>query len=53
VKVKVMATFRKRGDKYHVQVRPKGHEPVTASFDRLTDEKEWAAIPTIDHNTFE
>lgn len=38
-----MATIRKRGDKYHVQVRLKGYEPATASFDRLTDAKEWAA----------
>ncbi|MGV7234771.1 MAG: tyrosine-type recombinase/integrase [Nitrosomonadaceae bacterium] len=38
-----MATFRKRNGKYHVQVRLKGFEPATASFDRLTDAKEWAA----------
>ncbi|NOU24502.1 MAG: site-specific integrase [Methylotenera sp.] len=38
-----MATFRKRGDKYHVQVRLKGQEPATASFERLSDAKEWAA----------
>jgi integrase len=38
-----MATIRKRGDGYHVQVRLKGCEPATASFDRLTDAKEWAA----------
>lgn len=38
-----MATIRKRGNKYHVQVRIKGYEPATASFERLSDAKEWAA----------
>jgi integrase len=38
-----MATIRKRGDRYHVQVRLKGYEPTTGSFERLTDAKEWAA----------
>lgn len=43
-----MATIRKRTSTqgktaYHVQVRLKGFEPETASFDRLTDAKEWAA----------
>ncbi len=38
-----MATIRKRGDKYHVQIRLKGYEPATASFERLTDAKEWVS----------
>jgi integrase len=38
-----MATIRKRGNSYHVQIRLKGLEPATASFDRLSDAKEWAA----------
>lgn len=38
-----MASIRKRGDRYHVQVRIKGFEPATASFERLADAKEWAA----------
>ena len=38
-----MATIRKRGDGYHVQIRLKGFEPETASFSRLTDAKEWVS----------
>lgn len=38
-----MATIRKRGDKYHVQIRLKGYEPATASFERKDDAKEWAS----------
>ena len=38
-----MATIRKRGDSYHVQIRLKGYEPATASFERLTDAKAWVA----------
>lgn len=38
-----MATIRKRGDMHHVQVRIKGYEPATASFESKTDAKEWAA----------
>lgn len=38
-----MATIRKRGGKYHVQIRIKGYEPATASFERQSDAKEWAA----------
>jgi len=42
-----MATIRKRVGKdgstsYHVQIRLKGYSPDTASFERLTDAKEWA-----------
>jgi integrase len=39
----IMATIRKRGLRYHVQVRLKGCEPATGSFERLIDAKEWAA----------
>lgn len=38
-----MATIRKRGSMHHVQVRIKGYEPATASFERLSDAREWAA----------
>ncbi len=38
-----MATIRKRGNRYHVQIRLKGFEPETASFQRLTDAKEWVS----------
>ncbi|SCY38198.1 site-specific integrase [Nitrosospira sp. Nsp13] len=43
-----MAAIQKRigrdGDvSYRVQIRLKGHRPETASFQRLTDAKEWAA----------
>lgn len=42
-----MATITKRtgknGTSYKVQVRIKGHPAETASFDRLTDAKRWAA----------
>ncbi|MDP2786238.1 MAG: site-specific integrase [Sulfurimicrobium sp.] len=42
-----MATIQKRAGRdgktsYRVQVRLKGFEPETASFERLTDAKEWA-----------
>lgn len=42
-KENIMATIRKRGDRYHVQIRLKGYEPTTASFERLTDAKEWVS----------
>lgn len=43
-----MATVRKRTNRagkasYHVQVRLKGFAPETASFERLSDAREWAA----------
>ena len=43
-----MANIRTRTDKdgktyYTVQVRLKGYPPQTASFDRLTDARKWAA----------
>lgn len=38
-----MASIRKlKSGKYHVEVRIKGHQPVRATFDRLTDAKTWA-----------
>ncbi|MCM2344950.1 MAG: site-specific integrase [Alphaproteobacteria bacterium] len=37
-----MASIRKRGNKYHVQVRRKGFAPATRSFHKLADAQEWA-----------
>lgn len=37
-----MATIRRRGRRYEVQVRRKGHSPVSRSFSRLSDAREWA-----------
>ncbi len=37
-----MATFRKRGSAWNVQVRRKGHEPVTATFDTKAQAEAWA-----------
>ena len=43
-----MATFQKRTDgkavTYRVQIRMKGYPPESATFDRLTDAREWASI---------
>lgn len=39
-----MATIRKRGDKYHVQFRRQGFAPITRSFLKLSDAKEWARL---------
>lgn len=39
-----MATIRKRGDRYHVQVRRKGFSPITKTFSKLSDAKEWATL---------
>jgi len=39
-----MATIRKRGDRYHVQVRRKGFVPITKTFSKLSDAKEWATL---------
>lgn len=39
-----MATIRKRGDRYHVQVRRKGFSPITKTFQKLSDAKEWATL---------
>jgi hypothetical protein len=32
-----MATIRKRGDRYHVQIRKKGQPPITKSFAKKSD----------------
>jgi len=37
-----MATIRKRGDKYQVQVRRKGFPPLSRSFLKLKDARQWA-----------
>ena len=37
-----MATFRKRGSSWHVQVRRSGHPPVTRSFKLKADADAWA-----------
>ena len=39
-----MATIRKRGAKYEVQVRRTGFPPVTKSFHKLSDAREWAGL---------
>lgn len=37
-----MATIRKRGDKWHIQIRRKGSPHITRSFTRKSDALEWA-----------
>lgn len=37
-----MATIRKRGDRYQVQVRRTGFPPTVRTFQRLTDARQWA-----------
>ena len=37
-----MAAIRKRGTRYHVQIRKAGHSPITKSFLKLADAKAWA-----------
>jgi hypothetical protein len=37
-----MATFRKRGRNWQVQVRRKGHPPATATFALKSDAQRWA-----------
>ena len=37
-----MATIRKRGKRYHVQVRRKGQPQITKSFVQLDDARQWA-----------
>jgi hypothetical protein len=39
-----MASIRKRGNKYHVQVRRVGQASVTKSFHELRDAKAWARL---------
>lgn len=36
-----MATYRKRGSRWQVQVRRQGHPPLTATFDRKADGEAW------------
>ena len=36
-----MATYRKRGSRWHVQTRGKGHPCLTRSFDREIDADNW------------
>ena len=36
-----MATYRKRGDRWHVQIRRKDHPSLTRSFDRKVDADRW------------
>ena len=36
-----MATFRKRGNRWHVQIRRKDHPFLTRSFDRRIDADHW------------
>jgi integrase len=39
-----MATIEKRADgQYRVKIRMRGHAPASATFDRITDAKRWAA----------
>jgi hypothetical protein len=39
-----MASIRKRGNKYHVQVRRVGQASVTKTFHELKDAKAWARL---------
>jgi len=39
-----MATFRKRGDRWHCQVRKKGYEPQTKSFRTRAEADRWARL---------
>jgi len=39
-----MATFRKRGERWHCQVRKKGYEPQTKSFRTRAEAERWARL---------
>jgi hypothetical protein len=39
-----MASIRKRGNKYHVQVRRVGQASITKSFHELKDAKAWTRL---------
>ena len=39
-----MATFRKKGEGWHCQVRKKGHAPVTKTFSLKSDAVRWATM---------
>ena len=43
-----MATIRKRGDKYHAQIRKLGYPSITQSFSSLTTAKRWVAVTEAD-----
>ena len=45
-----MATIRKRGNKYHVQIRLAGSPPVTKSFITKKDAQAWARQTEIKHD---
>ena len=45
-----MATIRKRGNKYHVQIRLAGSPPVTKSFTTKKDAQLWARQTEIKHD---
>lgn len=47
-----MATIRKRDDKYQVQIRRQGFSPLSNSFIRLVDAKEWARLLSATSATF-
>jgi integrase len=38
-----MATIREHGNKYQVQIRKKGHQPISKSFSKRIDAEKWAA----------
>ena len=43
-----MATIRKRGDKYHAQIRKLGYPSITQSFSSLTTAKRWVSVAEAD-----
>ena len=43
-----MATIRKRGDKYHAQIRKLGYPSITQSFSSLTTAKRWVSVTEAD-----
>ena len=43
-----MATIRKRGNKYHAQIRKLGYPAITQSFSSLTTAKRWASVTEAD-----
>ena len=43
-----MASIRKRGGKYHAQVRKSGYRPLTKTFSSLTTAKRWASTTEAD-----
>ena len=38
-----MATIRKRGSRYNVQIRKEGYPSITKTFTRISVAKKWAA----------